>query len=106
MTTSFTPSFTSINKINVPFVTNNPTMADNMSELVTIVELTFNEVTRSIEATCSDKRKRQCRIDRMSSDRAIELLTKALQVAMDTKQEIRFIAAGGASANVWFYNVL
>jgi hypothetical protein len=105
MTTSFTPSFTSINKINVPFVTNNPTMADRASQPTVIVALKFNEVTRSIEATCSDRRLRQVRIDRLDSDRAIELLTKALQVAMDTKQEVQFIAAGGADPAVWFYNI-
>jgi hypothetical protein len=106
MTTSYTPSFTSINKINVPFTTNNPTQPDNMCDPVMILELKFNEVTRTIEAVCDDKRMRQCRIDRLATDRHIELLTKALQVALNTQTPVRFLAAGGASANTWFYNVL
>ncbi len=106
MTTSYTPSFKTINKIVVPFTTNNPTMPDNISDPVTIVELKWNEVTRTIEVVCSDKRMRQCRVDRLANDRAIELLTKALQVSFDTEDSVRFVAAGGASANTWFYNVL
>lgn len=80
-------------------------MEDTTSDLVTIVELSFNEVTRSIEATGSDKRKRQCRIDRLASDDMVKKLTRVLQVAFDNKTPVRFIAAGGASANVWFYNI-
>ena len=106
MTKSYTPAFTSINKLNTPFVTNNPTMADNMSDPVRIVELKWNDITRTIEAVCDDKRMRQCRVDRLASDRMVELLTRALQVSLDTKTSVRFIAAGGASANTWFYNVL
>jgi len=103
--TTFIPSFKSITKVATGFTTNNPTMEDRMSQPTVIVELKFNEITRSIEATCSDRRLRQVRIDRLPSDRAIQLLTQALQVAMDTKQEVQFIAAGGADPSVWFYNI-
>lgn len=104
MTNSYTPSFTAVAKINMPFTTNNPTMLDNTSDPVTIIELKFNEITRSIEAVCSDRRMRQCRIDRLADDKMVKALTKTLQVALNTKATVRFIAAGGASANTWFYN--
>jgi len=101
---SFTPSFRAA-KLNVPFITNNPTMGDRISLPVTIVNLLFNEVTRSIEVTCSDKRKRQCRIDRLANDELVEDLQVTLQYAFDNESPVQFVAAGGADANVWFYRV-
>lgn len=106
MTKSFTPSFKSITKVATAFTTNNPTMEDNQSGIVTIVELSFNEITRSIEATGSDNRKRQCRVDRLADDKMVKALTKKLQEVLDNATPVRFLAAGGASANVWFYNVV
>jgi len=103
---SFIPSFRTAAKLNVPFITNNPTQGDRMSLPVTIVDLAFNEVTRSIEVTCSDKRKRQCRIDRLANDMMVEDLQVTLQYAFDQGDTVQFVAAGGADANVWFYKVL
>jgi len=103
---TFTPSFRPVAKLNVPFITNNPTQGDRMSLPVQIIDLTFNEVTRSIEVTCSDKRKRQCRIDRLANDTMVEDLTVTLQYAFDRGDTVQFVAAGGADANVWFYKVI
>lgn len=106
MTKAFTPSFKVSPKANVAFSTNNPLGEDRKSLPVTIVELSFNEVTRSIEATGSDNRKRQARIDRFNSDADVKSLTKRLQSAYDKGAKVCFIAAGGNDCNVWFYNIV
>lgn len=103
---AFTPKFTSINKIDVIFSTNNPLGADRVSLPVTIKELSFNETTRSIEATGSDNRKRQCRIDRIVDEAVLRQLTKDLQKSYDNQETIQFVAAGGNDPNVWFYNII
>lgn len=101
----FTPSFKVTNKVETAFTTNNPTMEDRKSLPVMIVDLSFNEVTRSIEVTCDDKRKRQCRIDRMSDSKMVQTLSKHLQKAYDDQFKVCFVAAGGADPGVWFYNI-
>lgn len=106
MTKSFTPSFKVSPKVNVAFSTNNPLGEDRKSLPVTIVELSFNEVTRSIEATGSDNRKRQCRIDRLMDQNMVQALTKRLQKAYDAQTKISFVAAGGNDPNVWFYAIV
>jgi beta-lactamase class A len=105
MTKAFTPKFTSINKIDVIFSTNNPLGEDRFSNPVKIKELTFNETTRSIEATGSDGYKRQCRIDRITHTETLKQLTKDLQKCYDNETLVRFIAAGGNDPKVWFYNI-
>jgi hypothetical protein len=106
MSKAFTPSFKVAAKANVAFSTNNPLGEDRKSLPVTIVELSFNEVTRSIEATGSDNRKRQARIDRFNSDADVKSLTKRLQSAYDKGVKVQFIAAGGNDPSVWFYNIV
>jgi len=106
MSKAFTPSFKVADKVNVKFSTNNPLGEDRKSLPVTIVELSFNEVTRSIEATGSDNRKRQCRIDRITNQDDLKALTKRLQTAYDKETRISFVAAGGNDPNVWFYTVV
>jgi hypothetical protein len=105
MTKAFTPKFTSINKIDVLFSTNNPLGEDRYSVPVKIKELTFNELTRSIEATGTDGYKRQCRIDRITHTETLKQLTKDLQKCYDNGTLVRFIAAGGNDPKVWFYNI-
>lgn len=106
MSKAFIPSFKVSAKVNVAFSTNNPMGEDRKSLPVTIAELTFNEKTRSIEATGSDNRKRQCRIDRLTDQKAVEALTKRLQKAYDAQTKISFVAAGGNDPNVWFYAIV
>jgi len=106
MATKFTPKFTSLTKVDVAFSTNNPFGEDRISQTVVLKELTFNEITRSIEATGSDNRKRQCRIDRITDTEALKQLTKDLQKAYDNQDTIQFVAAGGNDPNVWFYNII
>ena len=106
MATKFTPKFTSLTKIDVVFSTNNPLGEDRVSQTVVLKELTFNENTRSIEATGSDNRKRQCRIDRITNTDVLKQLTKDLQKAYDNQDTIQFVAAGGNDPNVWFYNII
>jgi len=103
MSKAFTPVFKVAAKANVAFSTNNPMGEDRKSMPVTIVELTFNETTRSIEATGSDSRKRQCRIDRLMDQKAVEALTKRLQKVYDAQTKISFVAAGGNSHNTGLY---
>ena len=103
---AFVPSFTAPKKVDAAFVTNNPMGQDNMSAEVLITELNFNEVTRSIEVKCSDRRMRQCRIDRFKDDAMVRTLCKKLQKALDDRMLVQFVAAGGNDANVWFYNVV
>jgi len=105
MTKAFTPSFTSIKKIDVIFSTNNPLGEDRLSAPVKIKDLAYNEMTRSIEATGSDGYKRQCRIDRITHQETLKALTKDLQKAYDNGDLVRFIAAGGNDPKVWFYNI-
>jgi hypothetical protein len=102
---SYTPVFKTIARATSVFSTNNPAGVDRESLPVTIVDLTFNEVTRSIEVTCSDKRKRQCRIDRLNSDKLVKSLQMSLQKAYTMQTPIQFIAAGGNDPQVWFYTV-
>lgn len=106
MSKAFTPKFTSINKIDVIFSTNNPLGEDRISQSVVITELSFNEQTRTIEATGSDRRKRQCRIDRIVDTEVLKQLTKDLQKAYDNEDSVQFVAAGGNDPNVWFYNII
>ena len=106
MSKAFTPSFKVAAKAIVKFSTNNPLGEDRKSLPVTIVELSFNEVTRSIEATGSDGRKRQCRIDRITNEADLKALTKRLQTVYDKETRISFVAAGGNDPNVWFYTVV
>jgi len=101
----FVPSFKVSTKVEVPFITNNPRMGDRVSEPTRIMDLSFNEVTRSIEVTCDDRRKRQCRIDRLANDKMVKDLQKALQTAYDSKTAVQFVAAGGADPQVWFYTI-
>ena len=106
MSKAFVPSFKVAAKANVAFSTNNPLGEDRKSLPVTIVELSFNETTRSIEATGSDSMKRQCRIDRLTDDKMVQALTKRLQKAYDAQTKISFVAAGGNDPNVWFYTIV
>jgi len=102
----FTPSFKVATPVVTKFSTNNPLGEDRKSLPVTIVELTFNEATRSIQATGSDMRMRQCRIDRMNDTKMVQALTKQLQNAYDNGTKVCFVAAGANDPNVWFYSVL
>ena len=102
---AYTPSFSAPKTIKMAFVTNNPTGQDNESQPVQINELRFNETTRSIEAVCSDRRIRQCRIDRFPSDAPVKALEKALKKALDSRQLVTFIAAGANNPDTWFYNI-
>lgn len=106
MSKAFTPAFKVSAKAVVKFSTNNPLGEDRKSLPVTIVELSFNEVTRSIEATGSDNRKRQCRIDRITNEADLKALTKHLQKAYDAQTKVSFVAAGGNDPQVWFYTVV
>jgi len=106
MATKFTPKFTSLTKVDVIFSTNNPLGEDRVSQTVTLIELDYNETTRTIEATGSDKRKRQCRIDRFMNDQLLRDLVDSLQNAYDNELEVVFVAAGGNDPNVWFYNIV
>jgi hypothetical protein len=103
---TFTPTFKVASKINVAFSTYNPASEDRKSLPVQIVELAFNERTRSIEVTGSDNRKRQARVDRFANEADLKSLTKRLQSAYDKGTNVSFIAAGGFSPDVWFYNIV
>lgn len=102
----FVPVFKSVRRIETKFSTNNPGGRDRESVPVFITDLTFNDETRTIEAQCSDNRKRQCRIDRFMNDKLLQQLVGDLQSAYDNETEVVFVAAGGNDPNVWFYNIV
>ncbi len=106
MTKSFVPVFKVATKATVAFSTYNPLSEDRKSLPVQITELVFNEKTRSIQVTCSDNKLRQCRIDRLVDDAAVKSLSKRLQSAYDKGANVCFLAAGGFSPEVWFYNIV
>lgn len=106
MSKAFVPSFKVANKATVKFSTNNPLGEDRKSLPVTIIDLDFNDITRSIEVTCSDNRKRQCRIDRIVNEADLKALNKRLQTAYDKETRVSFVAAGGNDPNVWFYTIV
>ena len=87
------------------FSTSNPLADDRISHPVRIIEIGYNETTRTIEAIGSDGRKRQCRIDRISNTEDLRQLTKELQAAYDNEEKIRFVAAGGNNPDIWFYKI-
>lgn len=105
MSKAFVPSFKA-KKINVAFSTNNPLGTDRKSLPVTIVEPRFNEFTRSIEIDCSDRKTRQCRIDRFTNEKDLKSLQDRIQKAYDSSAPVVFVAAGGNDPNVYFYNIL
>ena len=105
MAKSFTPSFAVPKAIAAAFVTNNPLGENRVSAPVQINMLSFNENTRSIEAVCSDKKMRQCRIDRFQDDTKVRALTKKLQKAFTERTLICFTAAGANDPNVWFFDI-
>lgn len=82
MAKTFTPSFVVPKAIAAAFVTNNPLGENRVSAAVQINMLAFNNNTRSIEATCSDKKMRQCRVDRFQDQAKLRALTKKLQAAL------------------------
>lgn len=103
--TKFTPSFSVPKAANVAFTTNNPLGENRLSAAVLITGLSFNDVTRSIEVMCSDKKMRQCRIDRFRDDKLVKALTKNLQDAYNKRTLVHFEAAGANDPNVWFFNI-
>jgi hypothetical protein len=102
---AYTPSFNVPSKAQVKFSTNNPLGEDRKSNPVIITRLAFNEITRSIEVTCSDNRVRQCRIDRLQDDKLIKSLEKSLKTAMAKRAIIQFVAAGANNPDIWFYDL-
>ena len=105
MAKAFTPSFSIPAAIKTTFSTNNPLGEDRVSAAVQINMLAFNETTRSIEVTCSDKKKRQCRIDRFNNDATAKALAKKLQKAFTERTLVCFVAAGANDPNVWFFDI-
>ena len=102
----FVPSFNVASKAKTAFSTNNPLGEDRTSTAVQINNLTYNETTRSIEVNCSDRRVRQCRIDRFNDDKQVRELSKKLQQAFDNRDLVKFVAAGANSPDLWFYNII
>lgn len=105
MAKTFTPSFVVPKAIAAAFVTNNPLGENRVSAAVQINMLAFNNNTRSIEATCSDKKMRQCRVDRFQDQAKLRALTKKLQAALDDRTLVCFTAAGANDPNVWFFDI-
>jgi hypothetical protein len=102
---AYTPTFSVPKTLNVAFSTNNPRGEDRMSDPVMIENLSFNETTRSIEVLCSDRRVRQCRVDRFKDDAKVKAISKNLQTAFNKRILVQFVAAGGNDPQVWFYDI-
>ena len=87
------------------FVTRSPLEDDRLSGEVRINFLEYDEPTRTIVAIGTDGRKRQCRIDNFENTEVLRELTRKLQLAYDENQLVQFIAAGGNSPDIWFYDI-
>jgi hypothetical protein len=107
---SYTPKFdtkTSTSK----FLTNSPAEADRESLPVTIAQPMVDAARGAFVIKCSDRdnsgrnRVRTCLYHRLPSEAAIKALEKKLQSAFDKGTPVTFVAAGGNSPDVWFYNV-
>jgi len=92
------------------FRTSTPKLADKLSAPMTITMMTWDEASRSIRVWGSDQKMRECKVARLHDD--IEQATRIgralwAQVAKAGKAEkvIRFRAAGGFSADRWFYTI-
>lgn len=105
-----TVSFTSTNA-TIPaqptapnFVTARPGAADRLSSPTTMMAATFDEKTREIRVFCQDGHTRRCKVDRLPSINVARNLWKKLTKIGGTKPVV-FVAAGGFSPDVWFYEV-
>jgi hypothetical protein len=105
---SFIPSF-----VNGGFTFGSPTVdkafnttrtgTDKRSAPVLLEAMHFDKKTQSIKAFCSDGNLRECRVERLPSIEAGRALWRQLADMGNKKEPITFIAAGGFSADKWFY---
>lgn len=80
-------------------------VADKLSDKVTVVAIHFDEKTREMRAFGSDGMTRKCKVDRLPSLAEGRALWKKLQRVGKTQELVSFVAAGGFSPDVWFYDV-
>jgi len=78
---------------------------DRVSAPVTIKAIHFDEAAREIKAFGSDGKVRRCKVDRLPSLETGRALWKELQLLGKQQIPLTFIAAGGFSPDVWFYDV-
>jgi hypothetical protein len=87
------------------FLTFNTAAADRVSKAVLPVALHWDDTTRTIRVVCSDKSIRECRVDRLSTVAEGRSLWKSIKTAVELKEEIHFVAAGGFDPTRWFYTI-
>jgi hypothetical protein len=86
------------------FVTARPGAADRLSSPTTMMAATFDEKTREIRVFCQDGHTRRCKVDRLPNINVARGLWKKLTKIGGSKPVV-FVAAGGFSPDVWFYDV-
>lgn len=107
---AYIPTFTTKTK-TAAFLTNNPATPDVVSLPVVITDITVDEARGAILVKCSDRneqgtyRVRTCLYGRLNSEKMVRSLQKLLQAAYDQQVPIQFVAAGGNSADKWFYTI-
>jgi len=92
------------------FRTSTPKLADKLSAPVQVTMMTYDKDSGSIRAWGSDMKMRECKVARLHDDpeQAVRIgraLWAAVAKAGKEKAVIRFRAAGGFSADRWFYTI-
>jgi hypothetical protein len=100
-----TLSITAPKTASVGFDVKNPKAAINKSAPTKVLMIQFKEETRSLRIMCEDGNIREMRVDRAPSlEYAREVLDR-LKKAYKNKTPVVFMAAGGFSADKWFFNI-
>jgi len=80
-------------------------VADKLSSPTTIAAMHFNETKRQILVFGADGNTRKCNVDRLPDVATAKALWKKLQTMGKAQKTVVFVAAGGFSPDVWFYDV-
>jgi len=108
---SFIPSFVSYATMEKPVeqvkaFNTSRTGADKVSAPVLIEAMHYDDSAKSIKVFCSDGHLRECRVARLPSVEHGRTLWRQLQEIGKSKSQVQFKAAGGFSADKWFYTVI
>lgn len=88
-----------------PFKTARPQLGDRLSSPVKMMAATFDQDSREIRVFCEDGRTRRCKVDRLANIEVARTLWVVLTKAGKAGKPVVFVAAGGFSADTWFYTI-
>lgn len=80
-------------------------VADRVSQPTIMQSMVFMESTREIRVFCTDGNVRKCKVDRLPTLEDGRKLWTKLQRIGKAGKEVSFVAAGGFSPDVWFYDI-